>query len=106
MSIPDREQLLALLDQLEQRAGDELESQFLDFKRSQGPKEDLKVACEYASCFANAGGGVLVFGIDDQVRGRAQAIQGVRGHDPDVFRRGIFSNTRPSIDVQIEELRV
>src|SRR5690606_40347070 len=24
----------------------------------------------------------------------------------DVFRRGIFSNTRPSIDVQIEELRV
>lgn len=106
MSIPDREQILALLDQLEQRTGGELESQFLDFKRSQGPKEDLKVACEYASCFANAAGGVLVFGVDDQVKGRAQAIQGIRGHDPDVFRRGIFSNTRPSIDVQVEELLV
>lgn len=106
MNIPDREQLLALLNQLEQRTGDELESQFLDFKRSQGPKDDLKVACEYACCFANAAGGLLVFGVDDQVRGRAQAIHGVKGHDPDIFRRGIFSNTRPSIDVQVEELAV
>ena len=63
MSTPDREQLLGLLNQLEQRNGDELESQFLDFKRSQGPKEDLKVACEYACCFANAAGGLLVFGV-------------------------------------------
>lgn len=106
MSTPDREQLLGLLNQLEQRNGDELESQFLDFKRSQGPKEDLKVACEYACCFANAAGGLLVFGVDDQARGRAQAIHGVRGHDPDIFRRGIFSNTRPNIDVQVEELAV
>lgn len=106
MSIPDREQILTLLDQLEQRTGDELESQFLDFKRSQGPKEDLKVAYEYASCFANASGGVLVFGIDDKLKGRKHAIHGVSGHDPDTFRRSIFSNTRPSIDAEVEELPV
>jgi len=106
MSIPDRTQILVLLDRLEYYPGDMLESQFLDFKRSQGPKEDLKVACEYASCFANASGGVLVFGVDDKVQGRAKAIHGVSGHDPDVFRRGIFSNTRPSIDAEVEELLV
>lgn len=106
MSIPDRAQILMLLDQLEHCPGDMLESQFLDFKRSQGPKEDLKVACEYATCFVNASGGVLVFGVDDKVRGRAKAIQGVSGHDPDVFRRGIFSNTRPSIDAEVDEFVV
>lgn len=106
MSIPGREQILVILDQLEHCVGDALENQFLDFKRSQGPKEDLKVACEYASCFANALGGVLVFGIDDKMKGREQAILGVSGHNPDIFRRGIFSGTRPSIDAEIEELIV
>lgn len=106
MSIPDRKQILALLDKLEFCTGDELESQFLDFKRSQGPKEDLKIAYEYAVCFSNGSGGVLVFGVDDKVKGRGKAIHGIKGHDIDVFRRGIFSNTRPSIDVEIEELQV
>lgn len=106
MTIPDRHQILALLDQLDSVPGDALESHYLDFKRSQGPKEDLKVACEYACCFANADGGVLIFGIDDKAIGRAQAIQGVVGHEPDKFRRGIYSDTRPSIDADVELLEV
>lgn len=106
MSIPDRQQILALLDQLELVPGDALESHYLDFKRSQGSKEDLKVACEYACCFANADGGVLVFGIDDKVVGRGHAIHGVKGHEPDRFRRGIYSDTRPNIDAEVELLEV
>lgn len=106
MTIPDRHQILALLDKLDSVPGDALESHYLDFKRSQGPKEDLKVACEYACCFANADGGVLIFGIDDKAIGRAQAIQGVVGHEPDKFRRGIYSDTRPSIDADVELLEV
>ena len=68
--------ILHLLAQLEEHVADDLESDSLDFKPWQGPKEDLKVACEYAACFANAGGGVVVFGVADKVRGRAAAIVG------------------------------
>ncbi len=81
MSIPSNEDILALLAQLDDAIADALESEFLDFKPSLGPKEDLKVACEYAVCFANAAGGVVVFGVADKQRGRAQAIVGTHGHD-------------------------
>ena len=106
MPIPDEDDIQQLLEKLELHIADELESQFLDFKPWQGPKEDLKLACEYAACFANALGGVVAFGVADKVRGRVQAIHGARGYDLDVFRRGIFDGTRPGIDAEVIELTV
>ena len=106
MSIPDKIQIEALLGQLEFCIADDLESAFLDFKPWQGTKEDLRVACEYAVCFANASGGAIVFGVADKVSGRAHAIQGARGYDVDSFRRNIFDNTRPGIDAEVEEIIV
>ena len=106
MSIPSNEDILALLAQLDDAIADALESEFLDFKPSLGPKEDLKVACEYAVCFANAAGGVVVFGVADKQRGRAQAIVGTHGHDVDVFKRGIYDGTRPGIEAEVLELSV
>lgn len=106
MSIPNTADIQALLDQLDNCIADDLESQFLDFKPWHGPKEDLKVASEYAACFANGSGGVVVFGVSDKVRGRAQAIQGAKNFDIDVFRRGIFDGTRPGIDAEVEEISV
>jgi ATP-dependent DNA helicase RecG len=106
VSIPNTADIQALLDQLDNCIADDLESQFLDFKPWHGPKEDLKVASEYAACFANGSGGVVVFGVSDKVRGRAQAIQGAKNYDIDVFRRGIFDGTRPGIDAEVEEISV
>ena len=106
MSAPTNTEILALLDRLDDHVADDLESFHLDFKPSQGPKEDLKVACEYAVCFANAGGGVVVFGVADKVRGRAHTIGGASGHDLDVFRRGIYDGTRPGIEAEVLELPV
>ena len=106
MSVPDTAEVSRLLDQLEHRIADDLESEVLDFKPWQGPKDDLKLACEYAACFANAGGGVVVFGVADKVRGRAHAIHGARGYDLDVFRRGIFDGTRPGVAAEVVELNV
>ena len=106
MSIPSTADIQALFDQLEACVADDLESQFLDFKPWQGPKEDLRLACEYASCFANGAGGVVVFGVSDKLCGRAQAIQGAKGYDLDVFRRGIFDGTRPGIEAEVEEITV
>ena len=106
MSIPDTAQILALLDRLDFCVADDLESQFLDFKPWQGPKDDLKLACEYACCFANGAGGVVVFGVADKVRGRKQAIHGAKGYDLDAFRYGIFNGTRPGIEALVEEIAV
>ena len=106
MSVPDTAQILALLDRLDSCIADDLESQFLDFKPWQGPKDDLKLACEYACCFANGAGGVVVFGVADKVRGRKQAIHGAKGYDLDAFRYGIFNGTRPGIEALVEEIAV
>ena len=106
MSVPDIAEIARLLEQLERCIADELESEFLDFKPWQSPKYDLRLACEYAVCFANAGGGVAVFGVADKVRGRAQAILGARGYDLDVFRRGIFDGTRPGVAAEVFEIDV
>lgn len=86
MTIPDTAQILALLDQLEHCIADDLESQFLDFKPWQGPKEDLKLACEYAACFANADGGVVIFGDSRQSAWTDESYSGSQG-----VRLGRFS---------------
>lgn len=106
MSVPTDAELLALLDRLDQQPADALESQWLDFKPWRDARQELKVACEYAACFANAEGGLVVFGVQDQVRGRAAAIHGVPGFDLDVFRRGVYEGTRPPLTVQVYTLAV
>lgn len=106
MSVPTREQILTLLDRLDSCIADDLESQWLDFKPWNGPKDSMKVAVEYAVCFANADGGVVVFGVHDQKRGRAEAIHGATGYDIDVWKRSVFDATRPNLSVGVEELEV
>jgi ATP-dependent DNA helicase RecG len=106
MNIPTNSELLALLDRLDAQPAQELESEYLDFKSWTGTKEDLRTAVEYAVCFANAGGGVVVFGVDDRQHGRAAAIHGAKGYDLDVWRRGIFDSIRPNLAVEVEELAV
>ena len=104
-SLPDHE-LLALLARLDEVPADALESEWLDFKPWTGTKEDMKVAVEYAVCFANAGGGVVVFGVDDKSVGRMKAIHGAKGYDPERWRRDIFDSTRPNLAVEVFELTV
>ena len=106
MSIPTNSEILALLDRLDTVVADDLETQWLDFKPWTSPKDDMKVAVEYAVCFANAQGGVVVFGVADRIRGRVAAIHGARGYDLDVWRRGIFDSTRPNLTFEVEELSV
>lgn len=106
MTIPANEDILALLDRLDTMTADDLETQWLDFKPWQGAKDDMKVAVEYAACFANAEGGTVVFGVADRTRGRAKAIHGASGYDLDVWRRGIFDCTRPNLEAEVAELAV
>src|SRR5271157_6017502 len=106
MPIPTNAEILTQLDRLDTETADDLETQWLEFKPWIGPRDDMRVAVEYAVCFANAEGGVIVFGVADRTRGRAAAIHGARGSDMDVWRRGIFDSTRPNLVVEVEELTV
>ncbi|MBI4622815.1 MAG: ATP-binding protein [Verrucomicrobia bacterium] len=106
MSIPTNAEILILLDRLNTETADDLESQWLDFKPWTDAKADMKVAVEYAACFANAEGGVVVFGVADRTRDRAAAIHGAKGCDLDIWRRGIYDGLRPNLAVAVEELTV
>ncbi|HUY36141.1 MAG TPA: RNA-binding domain-containing protein [Pirellulales bacterium] len=106
MSVPTNEKIIALLDELDRGVADDLETQWLDFKPWTSAKDDMKIAVEYAACFANAEGGAVVFGVADRTRGRAAAIHGVGSLRLDTWRRGIFDATRPNLNVEIDELPV
>lgn len=60
---------------------------------------------EYAVCFANAGGGLLLFGVREGSRGPA-AIVGCQSYDLEEVKRMVFEGTIPGIIVDVEELRV
>ena len=106
MSLPSDDEIFAALDRLSGAVADDLESQHLEFKPWNNPKDEMRVAVEHAVCFANAEGGVIVFGVADKVRGRSEAIHGAKGYDLDVWRRGIFDATRPHLPVEVAELLV
>lgn len=99
-------ELLALLDRLDHAPADAIESVTLEFKPWTDPKSDLKVAVEYAVCFANAQGGVVLFGVDDKQVGRTKAIHGAKGYELERWRRDIFDSTSPSLTVEVFELPV
>lgn len=106
MSIPTNTDILALLDRLDTAVADDLETQWLDFKPWTGSKNAMKVAVEYAACFASTDGGVIVFGVADRTRGRAAAIHGAKSYALDIWCRGIYDSVRPNLHVEVEELSV
>lgn len=104
--IPTNDVILALLDRLDETTADTLEGLHLDFKPWSDAKSCMRIAVEYAICFANADGGVIVFGVSDGLQGRAAAIHGATGYDLDVWQRGLLDSTRPNLAVAVEELVV
>jgi ATP-dependent DNA helicase RecG len=106
MMAPTDDEILAALSQLDTACADAIESECLEFKPWSDPKSCLRVAVEYAVCFANAAGGAVVFGVADRTIGRASAIHGARGYDLDIWRRTLFDSTRPNIAATADELVV
>jgi len=104
---PSREDILKLLDRLDNEPAGALESDVVEFLSwLDNTKDNLENAIELAACFANANGGVIVFGVRDRFTGRKNAITGCEGYDLDIWRRGIYQDVRPNLAVDIEELQV
>ena len=98
-----------LLDELELRPADALESQQLDFKEWNGRSRSdaVSLVVEMAVCMANGGGGTVVFGVNDKAVGRDAAIIGVPGEiDANLLKRSVYDRTDPKLTPVFEELRV
>lgn len=89
-----------LLPELEYSIADDLEDQDLDFKQWDGQSRDkaIKTVVQMAVCMANGGGGSVVFGVADRVRGRGNALLGV---PPDIdvnrLKKAVYDQTDPKI---------
>lgn len=112
----DANDILEIVDQIRQGAiADDCESEFLEIKpfplgQSTGfPRPDKRrlagLLREYSVCYANSKGGMLLFGIKDNVHG-SDAIQGCAGYDIDEMKRMVFDGTDPPLTVDILEITV
>ena len=102
-----KEDILCILNQLENKKAEELETETLDFKKwVDKPKELYKILAEYAVCFANQKGGTLILGVDDKVKGKEDAITGCSGYNVYEIKSRIYEATDPRILVDVEELHL
>jgi ATP-dependent DNA helicase RecG len=104
-----KEEVQILLDKLETSIADELESQQLDFKQwiTRSFDDNIKLMLKMAVCMANGGGGSVVFGVADKVKGRSNAILGVpKDVDTTIFQKRIYEKTDPHLTPVFEDITV
>ncbi len=98
-----------LLAELNHCVADDLEDQYLDFKQWDLKSRDdaVKTVVQMAVCMANGGGGTVVFGVADRVKGREHAILGVPPEiDSNLLKKAVYEQTDPKITPVFEELAV
>jgi len=102
-----KSEIMDLIRQLDHHIADDFEAQDLDFKQwnEQSMEENIKKMIRYAVCMANGGGGSVVFGIADKVRGLDNVLRGIP-FDVEIkaFQKRIYDNTNPHIIPFFEEI--
>ncbi len=104
-----RVEIEVLLDRLEDCVADDLEGQHIDFKEwgAGSSSEQLKRVVRAAVCMANGGGGTVVFGVADRVKGRSVAVVGVPRHiSTNSLGRKVYHGTEPKLKPTFEEVEV
>ncbi|MFZ5354603.1 MAG: RNA-binding domain-containing protein [Bacillota bacterium] len=93
-------EIIALINNLDNCIADDLESQDLDFKEwnERSINDSVNLVVKMAVCMANGGGGTVVFGIRDRVKGKANAIVGVPSIvDISTLQKTVYDRTEPHI---------
>lgn len=103
-----RAEVEELLERLDDCSADELEGQDVDFKEwGRDARAAVTKAVEWAVCMANGGGGTIVFGVADDLIGRANAVVGVSSSvDLNRLRQAIYDRTDPKLTPVFDELEV
>lgn len=80
-----------------------LESDELDFKAPRDANaSSMKLLTEATVCFANANGGTIVVGVEDQARDRSPIVGTMIDHLD--LQRYIYTNTTPRLTVDVQEV--
>ncbi|MBM7580435.1 ATP-binding protein [Jeotgalibacillus terrae] len=97
-------QIMQLIGRLDAHVADDFEGQDLDFKQwSLKTEDNIRKMIEYAICMANGGGGSVVFGIADGVKGHSKTILGVPENlDVASFHQRVFEETRPQLSAEFD----
>ncbi|MDZ5710877.1 ATP-binding protein [Jeotgalibacillus haloalkalitolerans] len=97
-------QIMQLIGRLDAHVADDFEGQDLDFKQWSIKTEDnVRKMVEYAICMANGGGGSVVFGIADRVKGHGKTILGVPENlDIESFHERILQETVPPLSAEFD----
>jgi ATP-dependent DNA helicase RecG len=104
-----RAEIEALLDRLEDCVAEDLEGQHIDFKEwgRGNSREQLQRVVRAAVCMANGGGGTVVFGVADGVKGRGKAVAGVPHRvSTTPLGRQVYNGTDPKLTPVFEEIEV
>ncbi len=103
------ENIREILDELQNQAAEDLEDQDIDFKEwiLQSMKDAISLVVEMAICMANAGGGTVVFGVNDKAVSRGKAILGVPSEiNVNRLKKAVYDSTDPKLTPVFEELMV
>jgi len=102
-------EITQLLDELDNCIADDLEDQDLDFKQwpENSRNDAIELVVKMAVCMTNGGGGTVVFGVADHVKGRADAIPGIPlDIDINILKKAVYNKTDPKIIPVFEDLKV
>jgi len=101
--------IMQLIGRLDQYIADDFEDQDLDFKQwsTRSIEDNINKMIEYAICMTNGGGGSVVFGIADRIKGYDHTIIGVPLHlDIEEFKNQVEIETVPSITPTFHQIKV
>ncbi|WP_158232548.1 ATP-binding protein [Sporosarcina sp. P13] len=100
-------EIMRIIQQLDHHIADDFEAQDLEFKRwnFSSLEENINKMIKYSVCMANGGGGSVVFGLADRVRGIDNVLTGVP-FDVDIkkLQKKVYENTDPPISPSFDEL--
>ncbi|WP_156450425.1 ATP-binding protein [Sporosarcina sp. HYO08] len=107
MVIKSKSEIMKIIQQLEHHIADDFEAQDLDFKQWNftSREENIQKMIKYAVCMANGGGGSVVFGVADNVRGIDQVLVGIP-FDIDIqeLEKRVYRETDPPILPTFDEI--
>lgn len=101
-------EIIELLERLDEVIADDMEDQDLDFKEWKGSLDHMvKFVVEMAVCMANGGGGTVVFGVAEKLKGRSNAVKGVPPEiDVNRLKKAVYDSTDPKLTPVFEEISV
>ena len=80
-------------------SGESLHTEFKSWKKAGNMKERIKLAVDELVAFANAKGGTVYFGVEDD-----GTVTGCEKYDTQSIIEAIYDKTRPSLFVDIEKI--